>query len=211
LEINFHNFNISSNMDNCLDCKRPEIDYNWCQNCNSKRFQQNFDKWTSGNKYIDKFIQEAQLKAKNCWDVIEWIPYNRLRNIEYITKGGFSTIYKAIWLDGYMEYWDNRVQTWYRYSFYHDENDYKIAKEDDVKSPLNENENRGYYVVLKSLNNSSNINDDFLNEVSYFLRICFNINDYSYFIHIYLIFSGKIIYDVRIQLVKFFQLYAHME
>lgn len=38
---------------------------NWCQNCNSKRFQNYFDKWTSGNICIDKFIQEAQLKARN--------------------------------------------------------------------------------------------------------------------------------------------------
>jgi len=51
-------------MVNCLDCKRPKIDYDWCQNCNSKKFQQDFDKWNSGNKYIDEFIQKAQLKAE---------------------------------------------------------------------------------------------------------------------------------------------------
>src|SRR5581483_1171402 len=89
----------------CSDCKQPKTDDGWCQNCNSKRFQQDFDKWTSGNKYIDKFIQEAQLKARNEFEVIEWIPYNKLRNIKYLAKGGFSTIYKAIWLDGFIENW----------------------------------------------------------------------------------------------------------
>ncbi len=151
----------------CSNCERPNTGFNWCQNCNSKRFQQDFDKWTSGNKYIDKFIQEIQLKARNNEEVIEWIPYNRLRNIKYLTKGGFSTIYEAIWLDWHITDWNSKTQTWDRSS--HLLNDYEIAKEKDVKSPLNEKESyRGLHVVLKSLNNSSNINDDFLNEVSYF-------------------------------------------
>ncbi|PKB92018.1 kinase-like protein, partial [Rhizophagus irregularis] len=53
------------------------------------------------------------------------------------------------------------------------ENDYKIAKEKDVKSPLNKNEVKGRRVILKSLNDSSNINDDFLNEWRNCLR-CIN-------------------------------------
>ena len=28
-----------------------------------------------------------------------WIPYNEFKDIEYLDKGGFSIIYKAIWLD----------------------------------------------------------------------------------------------------------------
>jgi len=31
----------------------------WRQQSNDKRFQQNFRKWTSGNQFIDKFIQEV--------------------------------------------------------------------------------------------------------------------------------------------------------
>ena len=30
---------------------------------------------------------------------LKWIPYNNLENIKYLDKGGFSIIYKAIWLD----------------------------------------------------------------------------------------------------------------
>ena len=30
---------------------------------------------------------------------LKWIPYNRLKDIEYLDKGGFSIIYKAIWSD----------------------------------------------------------------------------------------------------------------
>lgn len=33
----------------CSDCNQPDTYHDWCQNCNSKRFQQDFNKWTSGN------------------------------------------------------------------------------------------------------------------------------------------------------------------
>ena len=42
----------------------------------------------SENEFIDKFIQEAQLK---------WFPYNGFKNIKYLDQGGFSTIYKTNW------------------------------------------------------------------------------------------------------------------
>jgi hypothetical protein len=29
---------------------------------------------------------------------LRWIPYNKFKNVEYLDKGGFGTIYKAIWL-----------------------------------------------------------------------------------------------------------------
>ncbi|GBC40615.1 kinase-like domain-containing protein [Rhizophagus irregularis DAOM 181602=DAOM 197198] len=38
---------------------------------------------------MDNFIFEKKLK---------WIPYDKFKNVEYLDKGGFSTIYKANWL-----------------------------------------------------------------------------------------------------------------
>ena len=38
------------------ECYQINTGINWCQICNSKRFQQNFNNWTSGNNNIDKFI-----------------------------------------------------------------------------------------------------------------------------------------------------------
>ncbi len=73
---------------------------------------------------------------------MEWIPYNRLKDIEYLDKGGFSIVYKAIWLDGPINNWDDDEKKWIR-SF------------------------DGIDVALKKLNNSSNINKEFLNEVWY--------------------------------------------
>ena len=38
---------------------------------------------------MDQFISNNSLK---------WIPYDKFENVEYLNKGGFGTIYKAIWL-----------------------------------------------------------------------------------------------------------------
>ena len=101
--------------------------------------QQNFDKWTSANEFINGFIQETQLNSKYIKQILEWIPYNKLKDIKYLDKGGFSTIYEAIWLDGPIKKWD-----------------------DDKKKLVRQNNKK---VVLKSLNKSSNLSNEFLDEV----------------------------------------------
>src|SRR5437764_13354592 len=40
--------------------------------------------------------------------VIEWIPFNNLQNIKYLTKGGCSEIYTAHWIDGKYNEWDSK-------------------------------------------------------------------------------------------------------
>ena len=126
----------------CKGCKQPNTDYrSWCQLCNSKRFQQNFKNWTSGNSDVDKLIQESQLNAKSRDEKLEWIEYDRFENIEYITKGGFGKVYKAKWKDGYIQSWNYEINQWKRSRIY-----------DGL-------------VALKSLNNSKDITSEFLNEV----------------------------------------------
>ncbi|CAB4403140.1 unnamed protein product [Rhizophagus irregularis] len=88
--------------DLCKECKQPNTGGYWCKSCNAKHFQQNFKNWTSGNIEVDKFIQKTQLKAKRYQEILEWIEYDRFENVEYLAKGGFGTIYKAIWKDGFV-------------------------------------------------------------------------------------------------------------
>ena len=102
-------------------------------------FQRNFDKWTSNNKFIDKFIQEAQLNAKRYCQILEWVPYSKLNEIKYLDKGGFSIIYEAIWLDRPIKSWSNGKNEWLRIS--------------------------NKRVVLKNLDKSFDLNNEFLNEV----------------------------------------------
>ncbi|UZO22852.1 uncharacterized protein OCT59_015201 [Rhizophagus irregularis] len=129
----------------CEDCKQPKTDRKWCKSCNSKHFQQNFKNWTSGNNEIDKLIQKAQLNAKENLKILEWIEYDRFENVEYLAKGGFGTIYKAIWKDGYISEWDFENNQWIRSKYYAE--NYK-----------------NFPVVLKCLHNSQDITVDFLRE-----------------------------------------------
>ena len=93
----------------------------------------------SGNKKIDKLIQEMQLKVKNLYHdiVFEWIPFSQFGNIEEISKEDFATVYSARWKDGSLCY-NFKI---------------KYLRRPDKK------------VILKCLHNSQNISSEFLNEV----------------------------------------------
>ncbi|CAB4413158.1 unnamed protein product [Rhizophagus irregularis] len=98
----------------CEECNQINTGPEWCNACNATRLQKNFIYWTSGNGEIDKFIQDAQLSANKFYRILEWIPYERFYDIEYIAKGGFGLIYKAKWTDGYIQSWNNDKQNWNR-------------------------------------------------------------------------------------------------
>src|SRR6266498_4517214 len=98
----------------CKECNQENTGYKWCKACNAKHFQQNFENWTSGNVDIDKFIQDTQLSANNSKKVLEWMPYDRFYDIEYIAKGGFGKVYRANRIDGYIWKWDIKNQNWVR-------------------------------------------------------------------------------------------------
>ncbi|CAB5194127.1 unnamed protein product [Rhizophagus irregularis] len=129
----------------CGECNEPGTGENWCQPCNAKRFEDNFKNWTSANKDIDEFIQESQLNAVHFKKCLEWIPFEKFQNITYVAKGGFGKIYSAEWPEGISEYWDIENQKWHKIT--------------DLK------------VALKSLDNSSDISSDFLNEIKSHLEI----------------------------------------
>ncbi|RHZ83343.1 hypothetical protein Glove_97g107 [Diversispora epigaea] len=128
----------------CLECNQECSPYGWCKPCNSTHLKNDFDKWTSGNATLDKFIQDAQLNADEYFKVIEWIPYNRFQDIKQISKGGYGTIYYAKWIDGYIYNWIIENQQWKR---------------------------RGRYeVVLKKFDCIVDVNENFLNEMAILLR-----------------------------------------
>ncbi|CAB4434991.1 unnamed protein product [Rhizophagus irregularis] len=80
-----------------------------------------------------------------CVEILEWIEYDRFENVEYLAKGGFGTIYKAIWKDGYMEKWDSENNQWMR-------NEQWMSHEN-------------FPVILKCLHNSQDITSEFLREI----------------------------------------------
>jgi hypothetical protein len=110
--------------------------------CNANRFEQYFKDWTSGNSHIDKFIQSTQLSDHNHYwcQALEWIPYDRFYDIKYVMKSETGEVYKANWIDGYIDNWDESNQNWKR-------------------------DKPNMSVFLKILNNPTNITSEFINEV----------------------------------------------
>ena len=76
----------------CAGCNRFNTSEAWCQTCDPQKLIQG---WTSGIKDVDDCIKGFQLKTTNYEDVIEWIPFNRLNNIQ-----GIGDKFLATWLDG---------------------------------------------------------------------------------------------------------------
>src|SRR4051794_12445355 len=126
-------------MTSCEKCGEEYIYIDWCKPCQIDNLKGNFTNWTSGNEKVDDFIQEMQLKINGSRDIVfEWIQYNQFSDIKEIGRGGFATVYSAIWKDGLLNYnRDNKEYT----------------------------RNSDYKVALKCLHDSQNITNEFLNEV----------------------------------------------
>ena len=101
-----------------------------------------FVKVFKGNNDVDNLIQKCQLETLAPNKIVEWIPYNNLQNIKYLTKGGFSEIYTADWIDGRQFEWDSKNQRLIR------------AFESGVQ-----------YVALKKLENVESANRSWFEEV----------------------------------------------
>ncbi|GES81104.1 kinase-like domain-containing protein [Rhizophagus clarus] len=84
----------------CQNCLLECLATLYCENCVRIYLRNDFPNWTSGNVDVDNLIQACQIESFRPDNIIEWIPYNKLQDIKYVTKGGFSEIYSANWIDG---------------------------------------------------------------------------------------------------------------
>ena len=131
-------------MSSCKNCGEvyTNLEYKWCEPCQIDNLKGNFTNWTSGNEKIDELIQKMQLKIDGQQDtVFEWIPYNQFSDIKEIGRGGFATVYSAIWKDGPLKF------------------------DEDNKEYTRKSYSANQKVALKCLHNSQNITNEFLNEV----------------------------------------------
>ncbi|POG71819.1 kinase-like domain-containing protein [Rhizophagus irregularis DAOM 181602=DAOM 197198] len=99
----------------CENCNQKCLATLYCEYCVRNYLKSNFLNWTSGNNVIDDLIKNCQMETLISDVIIEWIPFNNLKNIKYLTKGGFSEIYTADWIDGYYEEWDSKEQQLIRF------------------------------------------------------------------------------------------------
>ena len=136
-------FNKTLSYGNCSDCKRQRTAAAWCKHCDISNLKGKFRNWTSGNSMIDKFISHTQLNANDSTDYLEWIDFNQFDLVVNTNKrGAFSSIYSAIWLEGPSWNLDEEAEVWTR------------------NGPIK--------VVLKRLDNSQNINQELIKQVSTF-------------------------------------------
>ena len=124
----------------CEECNEINTADGWCRRCNAARFQKDFDKWTSGNKDIDYFIQNTQIHAWHNNLVLEWYPWENFSEIKEIGKGGYGTVFRAKPKVGIINKWDHEINQWKR-------------------QYIHENS----YVALKTMGDSES--KDFMNEV----------------------------------------------
>ena len=99
----------------CENCGQECLATLYCELCVRNYLKANFPNWTSGNDDIDNLIRECQMEALHPQMVIEWIPYDKLQNIKYLTEGGCSKIYTADWTGGYYIEWDSKKQQLIRF------------------------------------------------------------------------------------------------
>src|SRR5947209_4030972 len=97
-------------------------------------FRKNFDKWTSGNKEIDYFIQNTQIHAWNQFLVLEWYPWENFSDIEEIDQGGYGTVFRAKTKLGRIRYWNHENNQWSRYNI--DDDEY-VALKTKMKALVN--------------------------------------------------------------------------
>ncbi|PKY47380.1 kinase-like protein [Rhizophagus irregularis] len=128
----------------CENCNQECLATTYCELCVRNYLKENFSNWTSGNDAVDNLIKECQLNTLEPIKTIEWIPYNNLKDIEYLTKGGCSEIYTAIWIDKRYDEWDSREQRLKR-----------MGKPGFVQS-----------VILKGLENVENASPNWFEEVT---------------------------------------------
>ena len=121
--------------------KYNELQQHGAKIVTSQFLKDNFRNWTSGNSMIDNFIRHTQINANENMDYLEWIDFDQFKLIENTNRrGAFSSIYSAVWMEGPRWNLDEEAEVWTR------------------NGPIK--------VVLKRLDNSQNINQEFANQVS---------------------------------------------
>ncbi|CAG8470199.1 15936_t:CDS:2 [Rhizophagus irregularis] len=75
----------------CAACNRPNSGIEWCRLCSPHK------NLSTGNSEIDEILYSRQIHAKNCDEIIEYVPHSDFKDIRQIGQGGFAFIYTATW------------------------------------------------------------------------------------------------------------------
>ena len=92
---------------------------------------------------LDQIIQRSQSDVKGPLDYLEWIPFKEFSDVNFMAEGGFGYVESAIWNLGPRWNYEPSSRNWER--------------------------NGPYKIVLKTVNDSHQNLQEFLNEVNYLL------------------------------------------
>ncbi|CAG8622036.1 44351_t:CDS:2 [Gigaspora margarita] len=120
--------------ENIENVEYTDDDWQWEERL---RLINEFSNWTSGDDGLDRFIQQTQLETPDPRYHMQWIPFDNFSDIKFVAKGGHSSVFSATWLNKTDQVWDG-------------------AKQAFVEKPL--------VVALKSLKNSQELSEEFLDE-----------------------------------------------
>ncbi|CAB4403456.1 unnamed protein product [Rhizophagus irregularis] len=145
----------SANIDhkNCSYCNKSFTEELWCKECDPFMM---IEGWSSGNNEIDKFIKDTNYDARNestnkyPAKFLEWVPFNKFKDINQIGEGGFSKVYSATWIGGpkiHKKYYEG-LERWEK------------RRSEPIK------------VALKRLNGSENMSAEYLNEIKILWDLC---------------------------------------
>ncbi|CAB4433086.1 unnamed protein product [Rhizophagus irregularis] len=123
--------------ENCYDLDDKKF---WCKECVPRCI---IEGWTSGNDDIDNFIKDTIYNVGGeCYpSFLEWVPFDKFKDMKQIGEGGFAKVYSATWIDGIAKYTKQDDENWIK-----------------IKP-------KSMQVALKRLNGSQNMSADFLNEL----------------------------------------------
>ncbi|GES76093.1 kinase-like domain-containing protein [Rhizophagus clarus] len=151
----------NTNHGKCSYCNKPFTEELWCKKCDPFRM---IEGWTSGNNDIDKFIKDTIYEIRGVtkdYEVrfLEWVPFDKFKDIKQIGEGGFAKVYSATWIDGKAYY----------------------KKQDD--GSWKKREPKSLTVALKRLNGSQNMSVEYLNELkthwNYYKKNSFTLDFYG--------------------------------
>ena len=98
--------------DSCPTCRKRYESLNWCAVCDPKRLQDDFQNWSSGHQELDQIIRNTQLNADSYMNYLEWIPYEKFKDVKKISEGRFGIVYSATWTEGPKWKWDDESDKW---------------------------------------------------------------------------------------------------
>ncbi|PKY31152.1 kinase-like protein [Rhizophagus irregularis] len=98
------------NLRQCEKCQNLCLAPKSCGFCMKAFLESRFNKWDSEDDKINAWIRNFQKDFIKPDYIIEWIPYDSLQDITYLSEGGFYFKIKAIWSEGRYASWDYEQQ-----------------------------------------------------------------------------------------------------